>query len=82
MDTDWALSELRKFIELTTLRQPSSDGGIVFLGDFADRAQAQQARANLPRELALYRPLLRTIQGVKDGAKPNTLKNQAIEKAS
>ncbi len=54
----------------------------VFLGDFADRAQAQQARANLPRELALYRPLLRTIQGVKDGAKPNTLKNQAIEKAS
>jgi len=35
VDTDWALSELRKFIELTTLRQPSSDGGIVFLGDFA-----------------------------------------------
>ena len=35
MDTEWALLELRKFIELTTLRQPSSDGGIVFLGDFA-----------------------------------------------
>lgn len=35
LDVDWALAELRNFIELTTLRQPSSDGGILFLGDFA-----------------------------------------------
>lgn len=35
MDVEWALSELRKFIELTTLRQPSSDEGILYMGDFA-----------------------------------------------
>lgn len=35
MDVEWALSELRDFIELTTLRQPASGGGIVYMGDFA-----------------------------------------------
>lgn len=35
MDVEWALSELRGFIELTTLRQPASGGGIVYMGDFA-----------------------------------------------
>lgn len=35
MDTNWALSELEKFIGLTRLQQPQSDGGVVFMGDFA-----------------------------------------------
>lgn len=35
MDVEWALSELQEFIRLTELRQPSSGGGVVFMGDFA-----------------------------------------------
>lgn len=35
MDVEWALAELRTFIEFTTLRQPSSGGGVVYMGDFA-----------------------------------------------
>lgn len=35
VDVDWALAELRRFIELTTLRQPSLDGRVVFVGDVA-----------------------------------------------
>lgn len=35
MDTEWALTELRKFIDLTRLEQPESGGGVVFMGDFA-----------------------------------------------
>lgn len=34
MDTQWAFDELRGFITLTTLRQPSSSGGVVYMGDF------------------------------------------------
>lgn len=35
MDTDWALRELKEFIDLTRLVQPPSGRGMVFLGDFA-----------------------------------------------
>ena len=35
MDVEWALAELREFITLTELRQPSSGGGVVYMGDFA-----------------------------------------------
>lgn len=35
MDTEWALAELRKFIDLTRLQQPRSGGGVVYMGDFA-----------------------------------------------
>lgn len=35
MDHEWALTELRSFIQMTSLRQPSSTGGVVFVGDFA-----------------------------------------------
>lgn len=35
MDVEWALQELRSFIDLTQLRQPSSGGGVFFVGDFA-----------------------------------------------
>lgn len=63
MDVDWALAELRRFIELTTLRQPSSDGGLVFLGDFASPvgrssdiiAAAQVVEKILDRVLPLWR---------------------------
>lgn len=35
MDIEWALEELDKFISFTELRQPSSSGGVAFIGDFA-----------------------------------------------
>lgn len=35
MDEKWAIAQLQEFIDLTLLRQPSSQGGIVYLGDFA-----------------------------------------------
>lgn len=35
VDTEWALAELRTFIDLTRLLQPSSRGGVVYMGDFA-----------------------------------------------
>lgn len=41
MDVEWALSELRAFIRLTELRQPTSGGGVVFMGDFATPISAE-----------------------------------------
>src|SRR5690554_3067496 len=38
MDEQWALEQLRRFIDLTRLIQPSSNGGIVYMGDFASPA--------------------------------------------
>lgn len=35
MDEEWALTQLRGFIGLTRLVQPSSGGGVVYMGDFA-----------------------------------------------
>lgn len=35
MDEEWAIQQLRKFIELTHLVQPQSTPGIVLMGDFA-----------------------------------------------
>lgn len=35
MDDNWAIEQLRHFIELTRLQQPRSDGGVVYMGDFA-----------------------------------------------
>ena len=35
MDEAWAIEQLEQFIALTRLQQPSSDGGVIFLGDHA-----------------------------------------------
>jgi hypothetical protein len=35
MDEPWAMQQLRHFIDLTQLVQPSSGGGIAYMGDFA-----------------------------------------------
>jgi hypothetical protein len=35
MDEPWALDQLRHFIDLTQLVQPPSNGGVIFMGDFA-----------------------------------------------
>ncbi|MFE4544612.1 TIGR02391 family protein [Arthrobacter sp. NPDC056727] len=35
MDEHWAMEQLRHFIDLTRLKQPKSEGGVVYMGDFA-----------------------------------------------
>lgn len=53
MDEEWALTQLRGFIELTHLVQPQSEGGVVFMGDFASPAESKAnivAASNPKRE--------------------------------
>ncbi|MCG2624694.1 TIGR02391 family protein [Arthrobacter sp. I2-34] len=84
MDNEWALTELRRFIQLTQLQQPQSGGGVVYMGDFATPvgnrsdiiASAQIVEQILDRVLPRWRTEIRD-----DGKRRWTLHREAAQRA-
>ncbi len=68
MDRTWALDELRLFVDLTTLVQPRSDGGVAFLGDFG----SPRGGAKIPAAAQVVEQILdRVIPGWRGSVTPD-----------